>query len=638
VAEAAPQTARQATLATDLDGAGNGCDRGPYYTPNDPEADGDLACEDVDNCPGLADPAQLDWDGDLVGNACDPDRDGDGAANDVDNCAEDVNADQADRDGDGLGDPCDEFLTVDDDGPARYTSIQAAIDAAFPGEVVQVRPGTYHENLVLKGGVDVLGPGAALATIDGSQNPGLSVVTLVDQMLPVRFTGFTVTGGTVATPRVGGGIHVRRSEAEIDANRIEGNLSQHGGGIYFEGDANFVQPYAPTITNNVIVGNVAEVGGGGLALYYAPLNGSLRHNTIADNEGMLVGGGIYLASSDPLEISHNVITGNASAGEAGGGIFLASGYYDLEYNDVFGNAGGDLIGFPGDPIGENGNVSVNPAFANAGAGDYAPAPGSPLIDAAGTIGDPPHDQAGSPRPLEGDEVAPARADLGALEAVPPDVDGDGVGNVPDNCRFAANPAQQDTDSDGRGDACDGCPTVWDPAQGDADRDGRGDVCDNCPVTINPDQADINGDGVGNACTAGDGDGDGISDAADCAPADPHAFAMPQEVQGLLVDAAVGTELFWGTQHATAGAGTVYDIVRGQLSDLRLDLGYAGAICLAASEAESPLLDPETDPPSRDGRYYLVRARNTCGAGTYGEASILPGPRAVLDAGGAPPCP
>jgi len=635
-ADNCPETANPTQENADGDAFGDLCDVCPLDATND--ADGDLTCEDVDNCPGRANPGQLDWDGDTLGNACDPDRDGDGAANASDNCADDVNAAQTDRDSDGLGDPCDQFLTVDDDGPAQFASIQAAIDAAFPGEVVQVRPGTYHENLILKGGVDVLGPGAALATIDGSWNPGLSVVTLVDQILPVRFTGFTVTGATVQNARVGGGIHVLRSDVEIDANRIEGNLSQYGAGIYFEGDPAFVQPFLPTITNNIIVGNTAEIAGGGLSFYYGPLNGMLRHNTIAENEGLLGGGGIYLAYCDPLEISHNVITGNTSIEGGGGGILLGSTYYDLEYNDVFGNVGGDYILFPGDPSGQNGNLSVAPAFTNAGAGDYTLAAGSPLRDAGAAFGDPTRDQAGSPRPLEGDGVAPVRADIGALEAVPPDVDGDGVGNVPDNCRFAANPAQQDTDADGDGNACDNCPTVSNPDQGDADRDGRGDVCDNCPVTVNPDQADINGDGVGNACTAGDGDGDGIPDLSDCAPADPQAFALPQEVQGVVVDRAVGTELFWGTQQGTAGAGTVYDIVRGVLSVLRAEAGYAGASCLAASETETPLLDPETDPPSRDGRYYLVRARNACGAGTYGDASILPDPRAVLDSGGTPPCP
>jgi hypothetical protein len=362
----------------------------------------------------------------------------------------------------------------------------------------------------------------------------------------------------------------------------------------------------------------------------------VRHNTLTENEGTLGGGAIYLSYSDPLEISHNIIVGNSSAQEGGGGILLGSVYYDLEYNDVFGNSGGDYVFFPGDPTGQNGNVAVAPAFA--GAGDYALAAGSPLVDAGAPIGDPARDLAGTPRPLEGDGVAPVRADLGATEWVPPDADGDGVGNVPDNCRFNANPSQQDGDADGSGDACDNCAAAANADQADSDRDGRGDVCDNCPVTFNPGQADTNGDGGGHACTAGDGDGDGVPDVSDCAPGDPQAFAVPQEVQGVQLDTPVGTELFWGSQQGMAGAGTVYDLVAGLTSILHADAGFAGASCLAASESEPPLVDPQADPPSRDGRYYLVRARNACGAGTYGDASILPDPRGQLDLGGAPPCP
>lgn len=72
------------------------------------DADGDGA-EDraVDNCDGLANPDQVDLDGDAIGNECDDDLDGDGATNNADNCLTLTNPDQVDSDGDGSGDPCD---------------------------------------------------------------------------------------------------------------------------------------------------------------------------------------------------------------------------------------------------------------------------------------------------------------------------------------------------------------------------------------------------------------------------------------------------------------------------------------------------------------------------------------------------
>jgi hypothetical protein len=50
---------------------------------------------------------------------------------------------------------------------------------------------------------------------------------------------------------------------------------------------------------------------------------------------------------------------------------------------------------------------------------------------------------------------------------------------------------------------------------DWDGDGVGDVCDNCPDVYNPDQNDSDGDGIGDACDcAGDVDGDGATYSSD----------------------------------------------------------------------------------------------------------------------------
>jgi hypothetical protein len=65
-----------------------------------------------DNCPAVANNAQLDADSDSVGDMCDPlfnDADSDTVPDAIDNCLSIANLDQIDTDDDGVGDACEEL-------------------------------------------------------------------------------------------------------------------------------------------------------------------------------------------------------------------------------------------------------------------------------------------------------------------------------------------------------------------------------------------------------------------------------------------------------------------------------------------------------------------------------------------------
>ncbi|HWM08300.1 MAG TPA: thrombospondin type 3 repeat-containing protein, partial [Solirubrobacteraceae bacterium] len=80
----------------------------PYGLACYVDTDGDGLLDPEDNCPELANAAQVDYDYDDWGDACDPDDDEDGEFDAVDNCRLAYNYDQTDRDGDGIGAACDD--------------------------------------------------------------------------------------------------------------------------------------------------------------------------------------------------------------------------------------------------------------------------------------------------------------------------------------------------------------------------------------------------------------------------------------------------------------------------------------------------------------------------------------------------
>ena len=124
-----------------------------------------------------------------------------------------------------------------------------------------------------------------------------------------------------------------------------------------------------------------------------------------------------------------------------------------------------------------------------------------------------------------------------------------------------------------------------------------------------------------AAEGADADGDGVGCVIDCDDGSAGAFASPGEVSGVRF-AADKTELLWNSQSVTAGSGTLYDVVRGALVELPVGAG-GSEVCLESDYgpgSDPVVLDDSETPGAGDGFWYLVRATNTCGIGSYGKTS------------------
>jgi glucose/arabinose dehydrogenase len=130
---------------------------------------------------------------------------------------------------------------------------------------------------------------------------------------------------------------------------------------------------------------------------------------------------------------------------------------------------------------------------------------------------------------------------------------------------------------------------------------------------------------------GDSDGDLVPDACDCGGSDPSAWKAPPELRRLRPSIAGDLQLGWDDLGGVTGSGTTYRVVTGALSELQASASFSEACTLDAGSGTPDATDTRADPPPGDGFWYLVRAENGCGNGTFGDGSGPIDPRDALDA-------
>ena len=102
-------------------------------------------------------------------------------------------------------------------------SIQAAINAANPGDTIEVPAGTYRENLVITKPVALIGAGAGKTVIESVVEDHPVITIESGRPIEVRLAGVTVTGGL-------GGLVVRgRAQVTVEDSTVSGNAAAASG-------------------------------------------------------------------------------------------------------------------------------------------------------------------------------------------------------------------------------------------------------------------------------------------------------------------------------------------------------------------------------------------------------------------------
>ena len=169
-------------------------------------------------------------------------------------------------------------------------AIQDAINAASPGDIIEVTNGTYYENLIVNKSVSIIGQDPSNTVIDGGGKP-IAVDILSSDVV---VSGFTIENGTGELPPyvgLGSGISIYRCNSTTIKNNVLRNnyyglqlanasncmifnniiMNSSYSGIFIRVDSNDSVFFQNTIENNAI------------GLYtYCPSN-TFYHNNFINN-------------------------------------------------------------------------------------------------------------------------------------------------------------------------------------------------------------------------------------------------------------------------------------------------------------------------------------------------------------------
>ncbi len=260
-----------------------------------------------------------------------------------------------------------------------FTTIQAAVDAASPGDTVLVPSGTYYETFHLADGVAVQGAGREETILIGRvlsesvTGASLSRMTIEDEV-------YVTSGALYGTSS---GVFVNGGEVEISDLEVRwfrwGVLGYQADLVVFDGVRASENQYGIvvqdnrdfTVSNCLVTANIA----GGIAST-GNTSGLIVHNTVVGNAFSASSdpgaAGIGVFGNDGALVADNVVTSNW-AGMSCDETSDASWSHNLVW--------GNTTDYVNEASAADGDLSVDPEFVASPEGDYHLRASSLCIDA-----------------------------------------------------------------------------------------------------------------------------------------------------------------------------------------------------------------------------------------------------------------
>jgi len=197
--------------------------------------------------------------------------------------------------------------------PTDSTTIQGAIDMANEGDMINVKAGTYRENVVVDKSVALIGDGKNVTFIEGNRVGAVVTVRANN----VSISGFTIKNGTI-------GVFLQGSNMSTISNNTV--ISNNVQGVHLNSS------HGNTLTGNTISLNGFE----GIFIQNSSDN-SVSGNVVTNNEYV----GIHLRYSNSNRISNNTVTFHGDVSFHEQGIWSESSNNNtIDKNIILNNAWG----------------------------------------------------------------------------------------------------------------------------------------------------------------------------------------------------------------------------------------------------------------------------------------------------------